>query len=43
MLNIFALRYKFHKKLKSIYLTNNKCYQYIDDDITLLNSNLCIP
>ena len=30
-------------KLKSAYLTNHKYYQYIVNNITSLNSNLCIP
>ena len=41
MSNIFASNYKLQKKIKSIYLTNYKYYEYIGDNIILLNSNLC--
>ena len=39
----FALHYKLQKKIKSIYLTNYKYYQYITGNINFLNSSLCIP
>ena len=33
MTNIFVLQYKLQKKLKCIYLTNHKYYQYKVDNI----------
>ena len=42
MSNILALHYKLQKKLKTIFLTNYKYYQYMVDNISF-NSNLCIP